>query len=635
LYGVLWKAGKIKMPDEEITRKLAAIFYADVAGYSRLTENDEVGTHRNVMAVLDFVSRTITESDGIVLRYAGDAVLAEFGSATRAIDVAVKIQTKLIAEYSDVHDDKRVQIRIGLNLGEVIIDRGEIYGSGVNLAARLESVANPAGICISGAFYDQVKDKTDLSFVDGGLEKLKNIAQPTQVYHWQEQGEVGKATEIKPEPETHDSRPSLAVLPFDNMSDDPGQEYFSDGITEDIITDLSKVSSLFVVARNSSFTYKGRSVKIAEVCADLGVRYVVEGSVRKVGDKVRITAQLIDGTSGGHIWADRYDGTLDNIFELQDEVTYQIVDALKVQLLPGEKQAIHSVPTNDSQAYDYYLKGRQFFHIFTEESLGRSRECFIQAINCDDSYAQAYCGLADSSSFLSWNHGEGYKTVVQAIVSADHAIKLAPDLAEGHASLGLVLSTIAEFVGADSEFKLAVKLDQNLYEAHYYWGRACMTEGKLNEAAEHLEVAWQLSPTDPQTPSLLLQIYRSLEQQLDLEHAARETVKVGLKKLEAEPDNWRTCLSIAFGYLNLDDFQEVEKYLQRALASNPEDATVNYNIACLYSVMDSTEMALKFLENSLQLGSNQKTFGQWMSHDSDLDSLRDNPAFQALLDKYF
>jgi len=623
------------MSDEEITRKLAAIFYADVAGYSRLTEDDEVGTHHNVMAVLDLVTSTIADADGIVLRYAGDAVLAEFGSATRAIDIAVKIQRMLAAENDDVDDDKRVQIRIGLNIGEVIIDRGEIYGSGVNLAARLESVAQPGGICISGACYDQIKDKTDLLLVNGGLEKLKNIAQPIQVYHWQEQGRETIETRSASEPGAPDHRPSLAVLPFDNRSDDPDQEYFSEGITEDIITDLSKVSSLFVVARNSSFTYKGRAVKIPEVCADLGVRYVVEGSVRKVGDKVRITAQLIDGTSGGHVWADRYDGTLDNIFELQDEVTYQIVGALKVQLLPGEKQAIHSVPTNNSQAYDCYLKGRQFFHIFTEESLCKSRECFIQAIKCDDSYAQAYCGLADSSSFLNWNHGEGYKAVVQAIVSADHAINLAPDLAEGHASLGLVLSTIGEFFGAESEFKLAVKLDQNLYEAHYYWGRANMIEGKLKQAAGHLEAAWQLSPTDPQTPSLLLQIYRSLEQPSDLEHAARETVKAGLKKLEAEPDNWRTCLSMAFGYLNLNDFQEVEKYLQRALASNPQDATVNYNVACLYSVMGSTEMALRFLENSLELGGNQKTFGQWMNHDSDLDSLRDNPAFQALLEKYF
>jgi adenylate cyclase len=636
LYGALQDIEKrIYMPDEEITRKLAVIFYADVAGYSRLTEDDEVGAHRNVMAALDLATRVITESDGIVLRYAGDAILAEFNSATRAIDVAVKIQTMLIADNIDVHDEKKVQIRIGLNLGEVIIDRGEIYGSGVNLAARLESIAHPDGICISGALYDQIKGKTDLLFVNGGLKELKNIAQPTQIYHWQEQERTGKETDSKPESAMNESRPTLAVLPFENMSGDPEQDYFSDGITEDIITDLSKVLSLFVVARNSSFTYKGRSVKTQEVCADLGVRYVVEGSVRKAGDKVRITAQLIDGSSGGHIWADRYDGTLDGIFELQDKVTYQIVDALKVRLLPDEKQAIHLVPTTNIEAYDHYLKGRQLFHILTEESLLKSRDCFTQAINYDETYAQAYCGLADSSSFLRWNHGEDYKTIVQAIVSANSAINLAPDLADGHASLGLALSIIGEFSGADSEFKIAVQLDQNLYEAHYYWARACFTESKLKEAAEHFEAAWKLSPTDPQTPSLLLQIYRSLGQQSDLEHAARETVKAGTTKLVAEPDNWRACLSTAFGYMNLGEFQEANKYLQRVLVNNPEDATVSYNIACLYCGMGDSEKALEFLEKSLKLGANQKLFNDWIKNDSDLDPLRETLKFQELLKKYF
>jgi adenylate cyclase len=438
-----------------------------------------------------------------------------------------------------------------------------------------------------------------------------------------------------PEATMDDGRPTLAVLPFDNMSDDPEQEYFSDGITEDIITDLSKVSSLFVIARNSSFTYKGRSVKTQEVCADLGVRYVVEGSVRKAGSKVRITAQLIDGTSGGHIWAERYDGTIDDIFELQDKVTYQIVDALKVRLLPDEKQAIHFVPTTDTQAYDHYLKGRQLFRIFTEESLLRSSDCFLQAINFDKTYAQAYCGLADSRSFLAWNHGADYLTLVQAVVSADKAINLAPELADGHASLGLVLSFFGEFTGAESEFKIALQLDRNLYEAHYYWARACITEGKLREAAEHFEAAWKLSPADPHTPSLLLQIYRSLGQQSKLEHTARETVKVGVKKLEAEPDHWRSCWAIAFGYLALGKSQEAEKYLQRLLDSNSGDAMVNYNIACLYSGMGNSEKGLEFLEKSLEQGSSQKSFHQWIENDSDLDPLRDIPKFHELLKRFF
>ena len=224
---------------------------------------------------------------------------------------------------------------------------------------------------------------------------------------------------------------------------------------------------------------------------------------------------------------------------------------------------------------------------------------------------------------------------MQAIAAANDAIKLAPDLADGHASLGLVLSYIGEFPGAENEFNIALQLDPNLYEAHYYWGRACVIEGKLKEAANHLEAAWKQSPTDPQTPSLLLQIYRSLGQYKDLEHAAKETVKMGIRKLEAEPDDWRSCLSTAFGYLNLGKFQETDKYLQRALVNNPEDATISYNIACLYCGMDDIERALMYLNKFLDLSGGQKPFDNWMKNDSDLDPLRDNPEFQKMLDRYF
>jgi len=622
------------LPEQPAKRMLTTIFYADVVDYSRLTGLDEEGTHHIVMGTLDNVSQKISSAGGTVLRYAGDAILATFPSVVRAVETSTDIQSKLTEDNALLPEETRVHIRIGINLGDVIEDRGEVFGDGVNLAARLEAAAVPGGICISSMVWEQCQGKINSTFADGGEQQFKNISRPVRTFHWEPSTDRPSIDlPISDTPLT--DKPSIAVLPFDNMSGDTDQEYFSEGITEDIITDLSKVSSLFVVARNSSFTYKGRSVKAQEICVDLGVRYIVEGSVRKVGSKVRITAQLIDGKSGGHIWADRYDGTLDDIFDLQDKVTYQIVDALKVRLLPEEEHAIRQVPTTNIQAYDYYLKGRQFFHIFTEESLLSARDCFIQAINCDDSFAQPYCGLADTKSFLRWNHDGDYLTLVQAIAAANDAIKLAPDLADGHASLGLVLSYIGEFPGAENEFNIALQLDPNLYEAHYYWGRACVTEGKLKEAANHLEAAWKQSPTDPQTPSLLLQIYRSLGQYKDLEHAAKETVKMGIRKLEAEPDDWRSCLSTAFGYLNLGKFQETDKYLQRALVNNPEDATISYNIACLYCGMDDIERALKYLNKFLELSGGQKPFYNWMKNDSDLDPLRDNPEFQKMLDRYF
>ena len=435
------------------------------------------------------------------------------------------------------------------------------------------------------------------------------------------------------EPKLSDDRPpSVAVLPFDNMSGDPEQSYFSDGITEDIITDLSKVSSLMVVARNSSFTYKGRAVKAQDICADLGVRHVVEGSVRKSGNKVRITAQLIDGSTGGHVWADRYDGTLDDIFALQDEVTCQIVAALKVRLLPEERDAIELVPTASIEAYEHYLRGRQHFNSFSKEDLRHAMNCFHRAIESDERYARAYCGLADCGSFLNVFHGGDSASLVDATVAATKAIELAPDSAEAHASLGLVLSTAGDFPGAETQFSAAIRLDPNLYEAHYYRARSFFAEGKLQEAAESFETAWERSPKEPQTPSLLLQTYRSLGRQADLERAARATVKLGLEKLEAEPDNWRTRLSMAFGYAHLGQFDEARATAEPAARNNPDDSQVNYNIACLYSRMGELDTALDHLEASLRhkVGLH---FKQWVDNDSDMDPLRDHPRFKELLKK--
>jgi adenylate cyclase len=357
---------------------------------------------------------------------------------------------------------------------------------------------------------------------------------------------------------------------------------------------------------------------------------VVEGSVRKSGNKVRITAQLIDGSYDRHIWADRYDGTLEDIFTLQDEVTCQIVDALKIQLSPEEKRAIHNVPTSNMEAYENYLKGRQSFHIFTEEKLCDARDHYSRAIDCDPTYAHAYCGLADVYSFLRWNSGYNYQTLVQAIVAAAKAIDISTELADGHASLGLALTVACEYDGAIEEFTKAVALDPNLYEAHYYWGRACFSEGRLEETARHFEAAWKLSPSDPQTPSLLLQVYRSLGRKSDQERAARETVRAGLNKLETEPDNWRVCLSTAFGFMSLGNFEEMFRHMNQAVAHNPKDSIVTYNVACLYCGIGEFENAIESLKTSFLNGVSKDTIA-WMKNDSDLDPIRSHPEFQKLM----
>lgn len=331
-------------------RRLSAILAADVVGYSRLMGLDEGGTlsalktHRR-----DLVDGKITEHQGRIVKLTGDGMLVEFQSVVNAVACATDIQRRMRERNADVQEERRIEFRIGINLGDIIFDDNDIYGDGVNVAARIESIARPGGIAISGTVRDHLGKNLDLDFEDTGEHELKNIDRPVRIYHVAlaapfEDSAVTASPEMRVK-----EKPSIAVLPFKNMSGDPEQEYFSDGITEDIITDLSKISGLHVLARNTVFTYKGKPVKVQQVARELGVKFVLEGSVRKAGQRVRITGQLIDGADGGHVWADRYDRELTHIFAIQDEITHTIVDQLKVKLLPAEKKRSRRLPLRTSR----------------------------------------------------------------------------------------------------------------------------------------------------------------------------------------------------------------------------------------------------------------------------------------------
>jgi adenylate cyclase len=440
------------MVEAIISRKLTAIFYADVAGYSRLTGADEEGTHRSVMSALDFTTETIVARGGAVLRYAGDAVLAEFPSVVAAVESSVMIQSSLNLQNQNIPEDRKVRIRIGINLGDVMEDRGEIFGDGVNLAARLEGTAEPGGLCISSAVYEQVNGKLDLSFTDGGFEEFKNIANPVHVYRWKPELDTSSETENSSPMETdtpnsnstgqvkRSERPSIAVLPFANMSGDPEQEYFSDGISEDIITDLSKISGLFIIARNTAFTYKGKNSDLTQVSKDLGVRYVLEGSVRRAGERVRITAQLIDGNTNGHVWAERYDRDLKDIFSVQDEVTQEIVNALRVHVSDAEQRRLVKKETENLDAYDDLLLGRDLFLRFTKEDNQEAELKFKHAIGLDPNYSTAYAELA--RVFVQRrNHGWSDtpdETLEEGFRMASKSVELDDLDAQGHIVKGFV-----------------------------------------------------------------------------------------------------------------------------------------------------------------------------------------------------
>jgi adenylate cyclase len=424
-------------------------------------------------------------------------------------------------------------------------------------------------------------------------------------------------------------KPSIAVLPFTNMSGDPEQEYFSDGITEDLITDLSKVSGLWVVARNTTFTYKGKAVKVEQISQELKIKFILEGSVRKVGSRVRVTAQLIDGKDGGHLWADRYDRDLTDIFAIQDEITHSIVDQLKVRLLPEEKKVIDRAPTGNIKAYEYYLRGRQFLYRHSRSYYVLAKRMFLKAIELDALYARAYAGVADCDSFLVLHYNPG-ASVDDILATSAKALELEGGLAEAHASRGLALSLCRQYPEAMAEFEQATALDANLFEAHYFYARACFAQGKLDDAARLFQRAADVKPDDYQALLVLTGVYRSLGREQDMRMAAREGVVRAERELALHPDNPRPAYLGALGLAALGESDRAKDWAERALAIDPEDHLVKYNLACFCSLIGDHERAIDLLLELLPDASHQRK--SWVKHDSDLDPIRDHPRFAKVLE---
>jgi adenylate cyclase len=410
---------------ERVERRLAAILAIDVAGYSRLMGEDEEGTHAALMALRGEVSDPkIAEHRGRIVKTTGDGLLAEFASVVDAVRCAVELQRALALHNDAIAKERRIEFRIGINLGDIIIDEHDIYGDGVNVAARLEALAEPGGICVSRVVRDQVRDRLDITFEDLGEQHVKNIARPIRIYRIA----LAETTAAKP-PLPLPDKPSLAVLPFQNMTGDPEQDYFVDGIVEEITTAISRLPWLFVIARNSSFTYKGRAVDVKQVARELGVRYVLEGSVRKAGNRVRITGQLIDTATGAHIWADRFDGALGDIFELQDQVASSVVGAIEPKLRLSEIERAIRKPTESLDAYDLYLRALAESWKLTEKGCSEAVTLLKAALAIDPSYAPA-AALIGWCRNLQRIHGWGPVSdadVADAVLLARQALERGDD----------------------------------------------------------------------------------------------------------------------------------------------------------------------------------------------------------------
>ena len=490
------------MPKDQVDRRLAAIFAGDIAGYSRLMGADEEGTLRQLKAHRkELVDPKITEHRGRIVKTTGDGLLVEFVSVVDAVRCAVDIQRGMAERNAGIPPDERIEFRIGINVGDIIFDGDDIFGDGVNVAARLEALADPGGIMVSGVVHDQVRDKLSFGFEDLGEQAVKNIVRPVGVHRVQfaEQVAPGKSAAGKIE-RTASDRPSLAVLPFVNMSGDAEQEYFADGITEDIITALSKLRWFFVIARNSSFIYKGKAVDVKRVARELGVRYVLEGSVRKSGNRVRITAQLIDAATGNHIWAERYDGELTDIFDLQDQVTTRVVGAIAPKLEQVEIERAKRKPTKSLDAYDHYLRGMASLHQWTRESSDEALRLFYRAFELDPGFASAY-GMAAWCFVLRkanrWM-ADSAREIAEAARLARRAVDLGADDATALSGAGYALVFVAhdlDYGSAILDQALALNPNHALALINSGWTKAFL--GEPDMAIKHVTDAMRLSPLDP------------------------------------------------------------------------------------------------------------------------------------------
>jgi TolB-like protein/class 3 adenylate cyclase/Flp pilus assembly protein TadD len=598
--------------EENVTRKLTTILAADVEGYTRLMRADEEATLRTLGEYRDVIDGLVARHDGRVFSTGGDSVLAEFGSVVEAVRCAISCQEEISSRNAELADDRKLMFRIGINVGDVMVRDGDLFGDGVNVAARLEGLAEAGGVCISGSVFEQIKHKLSLGFEDMGQQEVKNIAEPISAYRLvpgQASAAATKATKpsdgkrwrmpaiavvvavlaaiaggalwwqswapdvepaslekmVLPLPD----KPSIAVLPFDNISNDSDQEYFVEGIAEDIITDLSQISGLFVIARNSSFVYKGRAVDVHTVAEELGVRFVLEGSVRKVGAQVRINAQLIDATTGGHLWAARYDGSLDDVFALQDKVTSEIVAQLKIKLTHDQQNRRERRGTDNADAHDAYLRGSQFYRRYTPEDFSKAIPHLEQAVELDPDYGSAWATLA-SIYWITYQRGHSWSRIVNPNWNNMISWQGARNKAERYLKQAMRSPTplahqiesqfsweYRQFDRALKEAKQAVALDQNDPAGHLALAWTLIFAGRAEVAIASTETGVRL---DPNFPGSYLFALGTAQLMLERYDAAETTLK---RALAFSPEDLEILAPLTIAYARTGKQEEAKATLQK------------------------------------------------------------------------
>ncbi len=597
------------------SRQLASIMFTDIVGYTALMGKDEQKAFAILKKNREIQRPVIEQFHGRFIKELGDGVLASFPSASDSVYAAMKIQEA--CRTAGIF-----QLRIGIHLGEVLFEQEDVFGDGVNIASRIQAIAMPGSIYISESVQVNVSNKAGIISRFVKQEILKNVKDPVRIYEVvlpSSADEKSVAHEPQKFPEN-----SIAVLPLANMSNDPDQDYFCDGVSEEIINALAQLKNLRVIARTSAFSFKGKNTDIKEIGRTLDVNNILEGSVRKSGNRLRIAIQLIRVSDSSHLWSNRYDRELEDIFAIQDDIAQNVATALKGYLTTEEKLVIRR-PETIVEAYEYFLKGKQLFHkLFLVEAI----TMFEKAIALDSEYTLAYAGLADVLSwFYEWE-GRKKADLVKAEKNSVRALELGPHLAESHISRGFVLTLGERYDEAEQEFNEAIRLNSNSFDAYYLYGRTSFARGSIEKSAELFLKASQIRREDYQSLLLLGQALRVLGKKEESQAAIREGIFKARKQLSINPTDRRILSFASSSLLEIGEREEAHEWIDRAMQLYPEDAGVLINSACFFANDGNKEKALSILELAFSKG-----YGdiKWISHDPDFDAIRNEPRFKALL----
>jgi adenylate cyclase len=605
----------------ETDRSIATILFSDIASSTeRAAEVGDQTWHDLLEQHHVLVRGALRRFEGEEIATAGEGFLAIFDAPDLAIRAACAIR--------DGARELGLEVLSGLHIGKVKREAsGDIGGIAVHVGARVAKRAAAGEVLVTSGLRD-AELGSGFSFEDRGSHKLKGVPGEWDLYEVTGlPTEADEPTSARRAGGSDETTQSIAVLPFVNLSTNRDNEFFSEGVSDELINRLSRLPQLRVCSRTSSFSYRHKDMSARAIADDLGVRTILEGSVRRAGNHIRVTGQLIDAISDSHLWAATYDRELEDIFAVQDEIAHNIVNALEITLSSKQRREIEKASTTDVQAYDYYLRARKFFYQQRGGSVELARQLFSRAAEGDPEYALAHAGIAYCAAhqYLYFDSDESH--VAQAAAASRRALELDPELAEAHASHGLALSLMGRFDEADREFEAAIRIDPDLFDAHYFYARHVFVQGKFDRAAQLFEKAIEVRPEDYIAACLVVQVYRSLGDHAKAKEAAQRALKITRKHLELNPDDQRATSLGAVALVALGEMEQGVGWADRALAKDPNSAVL-YNLACVYSLAGEIEKSIDCLERKAAIA---PIFKVWVDNDSDLDAIRDHPRYQALL----